>query len=191
MRTTLAILTVLAACGPVPSESHDAGPRMSSRQFSRLSEALGRRTERVVAASGEARLGDDDAMHRWARLDPEAPARGRGGYVIEDGSKVWLVTYETTGRTEAWTGTRASHAIEHTQFHHHGSETVVFALRDGQPVVLAYELIDDGDEDGAIRLRFAIDGVCVTRCPALRGFETQDARFEVVGPADDLASLAR
>lgn len=185
------VLATLAAsgCGPTSLLDEDAAPRLAAEEFDAIVDRVGRRTDRIVGASGEAMLGDDGVPHRWARLDPEEPVRVRGAYVIEDATQVWVVTYETDGRTEPWTGTTTDRAIEHGQGHHHGAETITFALRGGDLVVLSYELVDDDETGESIRKRFARHGECAKPCPRLRGFETVDARLEVRGPAISISEL--
>jgi hypothetical protein len=178
MRRPIIALAVLVGCG-APTVGDDASPRMSAQAFDTLTDGVARRNERTVAASGEAMLGDDGVAHRWARLDPDDPGRARGAYVLEAGSDAWIITYETDGRTEAWTGVSTDRAIEHTQEHHHGHETIVFALRGGVPVVLDYELLEDTETGEQVTQHFARDGVCVKTCPPLAGFRTVDARIHV------------
>lgn len=181
------LLFGLAACGPV-GVADDASSRLSEGAFGSLADAVGGRLDGTVGASGEAMLGDDGVPHRWARVDPDQPGRARGAYVLSTGDRVWLVTYETDGRTEPWTGDAFSQAIVHAQGHHHGSETIGFALRGGVPVVLEYELIEEDSPEDSVSRR------CQKACSSLRGFDTQDARFVVTGPAatvDELINPAR
>ena len=186
---SIVALLLASACG-APTSVDDAGPLPITRaQVRVLADSVARRSEATVGALGTARLGDDDAGHAWARLDPDDPGRGRGGYLLADGDRLWLVTYETDGRTEAWQGGAGARSVVHTQEHHHGHETVVFALRGGEPVVLDYELLEDTESGEVVAHHYAPGGVCATRCPPLRGYPTADARFEVRGPAASVEEL--
>lgn len=182
VRRTWLLLLAVAACGPVAAVE-DAATGLGEQGFATLADGVAGRIDGTVGATGQALLGDDAVARRWARIDPDEPGRGRGAYLIEDDARAWLVTYATDGRTEAWQGDGFARAIEHEQPRRHGRETIVFAIRAGEPVVLVYESIDeDAPEDNVVRR-------CKQRCPSLRGFDTEDARLTVSGPGATVEEL--
>jgi hypothetical protein len=221
----LAIAAVLAACGnSTPGDLHAqstpttptaaapaAGPAAAvpapapdlGAAFRDLADELAARTARRVIAWGEAPLGDDRALRRFAVLEPDDQQDGRGAYLIEAApDTLWLITFRVDGRTLPWgpmTGEstesdpvwrqRSDRWIDHEQGHHRGGETVHVALRRGRPAVLVYEYTGDADSEVTERRRFARDGVCTEPCPALAGFDTEDAGMEVIGPVATVDAL--
>jgi hypothetical protein len=157
-----------------------------------------------VIAWGTAPIGDGETLHRFAVLDPTGDeTEGRGAYLIEAApGQVYRVSFYVDGRTMAWGRPEGSsrdgdptwtavteRAIEHAQGHHHGGETIQFALRGGAPVVLLHEYTDDAETEVTERRAFAKDGVCAEPCPALAGFVTEDAQLQVAGPSGTAAGL--
>ena len=102
-----------------------------------------------------------------------------------------LVSFYTDGRTMVWTGKPEDTAIEHAQGHHHGGETITFALRGGEPVVLAYEYVEDASDQDAqpTHKEFAKDGRCDDGCPSLATFVHEDSEMQVAGPAATAEAL--
>jgi hypothetical protein len=191
---------------PVPS-ADDGGPgeaaALTDEDFRDLAEALARRTARRVAAWGTAPLADDDTPRRFAVLDADEPLGGRGAYLVEAApGALWLVAFSVDGRTMAWAvpaggagdgeapwTARADLGIEHGQGHRRGGETLTFAVRGGQLVVLEHEYVEDAAEDEPVTRRFAEFGVCATPCPPLAGYPTTDLDLAVRGPAAALDAL--
>jgi hypothetical protein len=206
------VLALLAACGQSSSEKSkdkekdaaraiatsvdapavaaDAAPTPES--FIELADAIAKKSARRVTASGEAKLAEDGQPRRWATLEPEELDDGRGAYLLEAApGRLWLVSFYADGRTMAWEGKPEDTAIEHAQGHHRGGETITFALRGGEPVVFAYEYVDDAsDEDSKpVHKEFAKDGSCAAGCPPLATFEHDDSDLKVVGPAATVDTL--
>jgi len=204
----LAVAVAVAACGRSSSDrskqaardgavgaASDAtavGDAAAPTTFEGLADAVARRSARKVVASGEAKLAEDGQPRKWATLEAEDLNAGRGAYVIEAApGRWWLVSFASDGRTIVWRGSPGDTAIEHAQGHHHGGETVTFALRGGEPVVLSYEYVEDAaDEDSRpVHQEFAKNGSCAAGCPPLRSFPHQDSDLQVVGPAASLDEL--
>jgi hypothetical protein len=182
------LLGVLPSCGVDVDPREVPAGRPSDEQLEAIAGSVAARADGEIAAEGEAVLADDGLARRWVRIDPVEPGRGRGAYLLEGNvGELWLVTFEVDGRTLVWEPTQdGEREIAHAQGHAGGGETIVFAVRDGAPVVLWYEYADGDDVDTRV---YAIDGDCRWRCPQLRSYETRDARLRVTGPgrsADEL-----
>jgi hypothetical protein len=163
--------------------SADAAPAPDEKAFTDTAEGVAKKSERHLGGQGVAQLGEDERAMRYAILEPDDLDGGRGAYLIEEAAgKLWLVSHYADGRTMAGLA-EGGRALDHAQGHHHGGETVRFAFRDGVPVVLYHEYVDDAEEGEPEIKEYAKDGVCAPPCPPLRGYQTHDADFQVVGPA--------
>lgn len=167
----------------------DAAVPLDEAAFTALAERVATKTARHLEGQGAAQLGEDERGVRYAILAPDEMMDGRGAYVFEESAgKLWLVSYYYDGRTMPGLA-EGGRAIEHAQGHHHGGETVRFAFRAGEPVVLYHEYVEDVEAGKPETTEYAKDGVCATPCPPLRGFAARDAELEVVGPAASIDGL--
>jgi hypothetical protein len=195
-----------AADSKVASVAPDAAePAGDPHQaFRELAAGVAKRTTMKVIAWGTAPLGDGETLHRYAVLDPDSDdTEVRGAYLLEaEPGKVFRISFYADGRTMAWGRAEGSsrdsdpawtaetsRAVTHAQGHHHGGETIELALRGGKPVVLVHEYTGDAETEVTERREFAKDGVCKDPCPALAGFETEDADLQVTGPASTVEGL--
>jgi hypothetical protein len=176
-------------------------PITDDESFRALAEAIAIRTEGRILGWGTVELDDAAPRERYAVIDS---SRRRGGsYLIESSGNLWLVDFESDGRTHIWAGDddrrdtahpegalpwidRPDTFIRHDQGHRGGYERTDFAIADDALVVRAIDYLDDGRAgDRPVRTTFP----CTPTCKPLATNTDSSGITQVRGPATTLDAL--
>jgi hypothetical protein len=182
----------------------DAAPATPDEAFREAIRAQAKARHRLITSWGTVRL-DGEHPTRFAALDVEVDPKtgdrlvGEGAYVFERPQGDYLMVnywwYERPFGTPE--GDRPAGEpewieypdkwITHVSHFTRNTHDIQFGLRKGQLVVFYFEEYRD-HEDKTNKHRFARNGVCKPRCPALATFSFAPG-MHVTGPSKTVADL--